>query len=433
MFPGSFMMGAKDRLLAPSIPYRFFVTAVLFHIAGWATLLLAGADVTLGFLGGPGWVLAGLHMITLGTLAMSALGAAIQLLPVATRRPLGPVWAIKLMYLLFAPGVALLVVGLGTGIAGLQHGGASLAVAALLIFAWLVVTNQRQVIDLPGVTRHVWLSMVSLLALAVLGLLLVVDFTKGFLADHAAIAAAHAAIAAYGFMGMLAFGFSTVLLPMFVMGQAVPDKAGKQSALAAGVALATGGTGAILGVGWLAALGAALGLVAMAIYARAMRTCLKSRMKKRLEPFFRLVWVAAPFAPLSLVAAMALSLGAPLDPLGPLWGFWLVFGWLLSFVTALLQRIMPFLASMHSSALGGKPALLSELAPRLPVDIHLGCQAAAVVLITAALAGGGVWPLRLGLGLGLAGAISFGVFTVEVLRRYRNHMTAAAAAAQLQG
>lgn len=429
MFPGSLMMGAKDRLLPPSVPYRFFVAAVLFHLLAWV-LLVVGHDGALGFVGGQGMTLAALHLITLGTLAMGAMGAAIQLLPVATRRPLGPLWAIKLMFVLYAPGVALFAGGLAHSTAWAQHAGATLCVAGLGIFAGLVGLNLRKVGDLPAVTRHAWLAVASLVGLAVLGLLLVVDFTKGFLPDHTSVAAAHAVLAAYGFMGMLALGFSYVLIPMFVLGSAVPDTVGKRTAWLSGLGLVVGAGGALAGFGPVAALGILLGLAACAVYVRGMLASLKTRMKKRLEPFFRMVWVAWALLPVSLVAGLAPALGAPLDPWGTLWGFLLVFGWLLSFVTAILQRIMPFLASMHSSALGGKPALLSHLSPKLPVDIHLGCHAAALVLVSVAIVGGWVWPLRLGLIAGLIGAIAFGVYTVEVLRRYRSHMAAAAAAHQ---
>ncbi|TAN56026.1 MAG: hypothetical protein EPN20_19505 [Magnetospirillum sp.] len=428
MFPGSLMMGAKDRLLPPSLPYRFFATAVVFHIAAWAALLVAGPEAVLGFVGGQGLVLAALHMITLGTLAMTAMGASIQLLPVATRRQLGPLWAIRLMFWLYAPGVVVFIAGLGLSIPGAQHVGATLAVAGMAVFGGLVSANLRKVTDLPGMTGHTWMAVVSLGLLAVLGLALTVDFTTGFLPDHAAIAATHAVLAGYGFMGMLALGFSTVLIPMFVLGSAVPAKLAKRSAVASGTALTVAVVGVASGVGGIAAAGAVLGLAAVGLHAHAMSGTIKSRMKKRFEPFFRLVWVALVMLPLGLLAGLALALGAPADPYATLWGMLLIFGWLLTFVTALLQRIMPFLASMHSSSLGGKPALLSHLAPKLPVDIHLACHVAALVLISAALIGGWAWPLRLGLIAGLAGSVAFGVFAIIVIHRYRSHMKAAAAA-----
>jgi hypothetical protein len=259
MFPGSFMMGAKDRLLPPSIPFRFFVAAVVFHLLAWA-LLLVGNEGALGFTGGQGMILAALHLITLGTLAMSAMGAAIQLLPVATRRPLGPVWAIKLMFILYAPGVALLAGGLAHSTPWAQYGGAALSVAGLGLFGGLVGANLRNVNDLPGITRHAWLAVASLAGLAALGLALILDFTAGFLPDHTAAAAAHAVLAGYGFMGMLALGFSYVLIPMFVLGSAIPDAVGKRTALLSGLGLALGAGGSLAVMGIVAALGILVGL-----------------------------------------------------------------------------------------------------------------------------------------------------------------------------
>ena len=53
---------------------------LLALLAAWR----AAADWP-GFAGGLGWPLAALHLVTLGVLAMTAIGASLQLLPVATR------------------------------------------------------------------------------------------------------------------------------------------------------------------------------------------------------------------------------------------------------------------------------------------------------------------------------------------------------------
>ena len=83
---GAFMGGAVSRLLPASIPFRFFGAAVVYHLLAWIAL---GADPqgVPRFAGGLGWPLAALHLVTLGVLAMTAIGASLQLLPVATRQP----------------------------------------------------------------------------------------------------------------------------------------------------------------------------------------------------------------------------------------------------------------------------------------------------------------------------------------------------------
>ena len=85
--------GSRDRLLPVSVPFRFFAAALVFHAAGWLLLALGG-DALAGARGGPGTVMAALHLFTLGTLATTAMGASYQLLPMATIRPVGSVaWA----------------------------------------------------------------------------------------------------------------------------------------------------------------------------------------------------------------------------------------------------------------------------------------------------------------------------------------------------
>jgi hypothetical protein len=93
----SFLGGAKSRLLPPSIPFRFFAAAAMFHVLMWLAMLI-GADAAVSFRGGPGPPLAGVHLLTLGVLTSTAIGASAQLLPVATRRPLAARWPIKLVF-----------------------------------------------------------------------------------------------------------------------------------------------------------------------------------------------------------------------------------------------------------------------------------------------------------------------------------------------
>ncbi len=420
MFAGAFMMGAKDRLLSPIIPFRFFASAIVFHVAGWAVLSW-GAETALGFVGGTGAVLAALHLITLGVLAMTAMGAAYQMLPVATRRQLGPAWVCSLSWWLFNPGIVLLVMGLAGGWGAALDLGGFLCVAALSLFGLLVARNLLQVTDLPAVTWPAWVAVACLAGLLVLAVLLVLDMDVGLLVNRPAVAAAHALLAGYGFMGMLVVGFSAVLLPMFVLAKPVDDAAGKRVAVIAALALLAGLLGTLWGENLVQGAGSILGLVALGFYFAVQRRVLASRMRKKLEPFFRLLKAGWGLQVLSLLAALALVSGAPAEIMAPLWGWLLVFGWLLSFATGILQRIMPFLASMHSGAKGGKPVLLSQLtSPRL-LDIHAVLHLAAVVLMAVALFFDLPLVARVAAFCGLGGAMAFAGFALVMMHVYRAH------------
>jgi hypothetical protein len=104
---------------------------------------------------------------------------------------------------------------------------------------------------------------------------------------------------------------------------------------------------------------------------------------------------------------------------GPtLFGFLLIGGWLLTFLLGVLQRILPFLASMHAGRpAGGGPPLTSELfAPGL-LTLHAICHGLAIALLTIAIAVDVVWLARAGAAIGLIGATAFAWFTGRVVRR----------------
>ena len=109
----SFLGGAKSRLLPPSIPFRFFSAAAVFHVFMWLGLLVA-ADEAVSFRGGLGPALSVIHLLALGVLVTTAIGASVQLLPVATRRTLHAVWPVKLVFWLTIPGMIALIAGMYT-------------------------------------------------------------------------------------------------------------------------------------------------------------------------------------------------------------------------------------------------------------------------------------------------------------------------------
>ena len=109
---GAFVAGAKSRLLPASIPFRYFGAAVAYHLLAWLALM-AGAGTAPKSAGGLGWPLAALHLVTLGVLVMTALGASLQLLPVATRQPVRLQRGPAAIWWLYTPGVGAVALGMG--------------------------------------------------------------------------------------------------------------------------------------------------------------------------------------------------------------------------------------------------------------------------------------------------------------------------------
>ncbi len=414
MLAASFLGGAKSRLLPASVPFRYFAAAAGFHVLAWLVLLVA-ADELPGFIGGPGRLLAAIHLLTLGVLVMTAMGAAFQLLPVATRRPLVRTWPARLGFWLLTPGTAGLAYGMTSGHhLAMAAGGASVT-ASMIIFAAIVGDNLRRAGDIPVVVAHGWAALVSLAVLAGLGLALIGDFETGFLPDHQAAALAHLIIAGFGFMGLLVFGFSHVLIPMFALSRTLPARlAWSQLWLACAACVVATGAALMDSPAGLA-MASVIGLGASAVYLWLMRTALQTGMRKRLGLSFVLIKMSWAALLVCLVLGLAVALGAPVPNGATLFGFILLAGWLLTFLTGILQRIMPFLASMHAAGKGGKPALLSELTADLPLTVHAGCHIGAVVLCSFAILLNSALLARLGAALGLTGALAFAAFVYLIL------------------
>jgi hypothetical protein len=424
MIFGDFMMGAKSRLLPPSVPFRFFGAAIFFQAAAWLLIALYPGDLP-GYLGGPGEMLAALHLVTLGVAVMTAMGAAFQLLPVATKKPLRSVGVCKLTFWIFLPGVLMLTHGMGHQQLWAMEGGGILVATALVLFAFLLVDNLRQVTNIKVVTDHAWVAIACLLLLTILGLTLLGDFEDGFLPDHFAVALAHAVIAAYGFMGMLALGFSFLLIPLFGL-SAPPDEVnGRRAVWLMASGLLTAVISLLYGTVPGLFAGAFCGLIGLGLHLWVMTKVMKSRMKKALGDSFILIRAGWVLLPVSAGIGLIAAAGIVVDRSGPLFGFILVFGWLLSFLMGVLQRIMPFLASMHSVRPGGKTILVSVLTAGLPLRVHMICHLTALVLVSIGIITAESVFVRAGALAGLVGALGFAVFAGRMAWKFWWHLNAA--------
>jgi hypothetical protein len=399
---------ARSRLLPLSVPFRYFGAAVALHVLAWAALLAGARDVA-SFPGGLGWPFAALHLATLGVLAMAAIGATLQLVPVATRQPVRSVGAAKLVWWLFVPGVLLFAGGAAAYAPRAMAPGAALAVAALALYGWLLARNLWGARGMPVVVAHGWAALAALAGLAVTGLALVARYEHGLALDHAAFRIAHLVLAAYGFMGLLAFGLSQFLLPMLAIAR---PPAPRSAYAALGAAL-----GAIL-----LALGGYLGPAALAglvaIHVVSLERSLRARLRPALGPAFQLVRASWALLLASLALALAMALGWAPPRAGVLFIVLLVPGWLLTFLLGVLQRIVPFLASVHAGH--RTPPLASALSPQGPLAAHRALHFAALAGLLAGVALDASWLVQAAAAAGLAGALAYAAFFAGVLGRLKS-------------
>ena len=400
---------ARSRLLPMSLPFRYFGAATAFQLGAWGLLIFFSNELV-QFESGLGPIFAALHLLTMGVLAMSAIGATLQLLPVATRQPVRALWAVRLQWWLFVPGTVLFA---GAGAAyrpDLLGAGAMAVVLSLLVYGILLFKNLLGARGMRVVVAHGWAALACLVALAATGLLLVGRYEHGWAIDHQALRSAHLVLAAFGFMGLLAIGLSGFLLPMLAVAPPPPQRV---AYAVLGLAVA----GIVMGSLGLALPGALTGLAAALVHVASMERSLHARLRPRLEPSFLLVRVswACLIGCLVLAVLMALELTPARAPL--IFALLLVPGWLLTFLLGVLQRIVPFLASVHASSGTRGTPVISALTPARLLASHRVLHLLALSLLIASAMTGAPWLSLAGAAAGLAGAVAFAAFFAFVLMK----------------
>jgi hypothetical protein len=392
---------SRSRLLPMSLPFRYFGAAAALQLAAWGLLLLF-ADEFLSFEAGLGPVFASLHLLTLGVLAMSAIGATLQLLPVATRQPVRALWAVKLVWWLLVPGVAVFAACSASYRVDHMGIGAIAIASSLTIYGVLLGINLWKAKGMRVVVAHGWAALACLVGLALAGIAIVARYEHGLELDHVAFRNAHFILATYGFMGLLAMGLSSFLLPMLAVAPPPPPRFSY-------AILAIAGLGIVL-ANPVVGLAAAIGHVYL------MERSLRARLRPPLGSSFVLIRAAWAF----LVAGLALAaLGFPGGTL--LFGVLLVPGWLLTFLLGVLQRILPFLASVHASTTSRGTPLISALTPARMLAGHTWLHLGAIALLCLSVLLEQPILATLAAAAGLAAAALFAAFYVFVLVKVRRH------------
>jgi hypothetical protein len=414
---------ATDRLLPGSVPVPFFAAALGFHLLAWLALS-ATAEWVPGFVGGLGPPLGVLHLITLGVLAMAAIGASLQLLPVALRTPPPSTGAARSVNVLLACGVPVLAWGMASGRAlPLSAGGLGVALG-LVLFLAIVARSLLRACGSALVLAHVWASLVCLAGLAVLGLALLGDFAHGWVADHAALAGLHLALASYGFLGLLIMGLSQILVPMFALAPNPPLRPGW-------IALGLAGLGlAFAAAGWPSAAAVA-GLAAALLHVSVMSITLRRRVRRRLGPSFVLIRLGWAMLPASLLLAAGVVSGILSTNAGPIFGIILIGGWLLSTVLGVLMRILPFLATLHAAKHGRRLIGVEELGDQRLLWAQVGAHVVALTLVGLGAGLGSAALVWTGAIVGAAGAGAFVLFAGLVAWRFHELPPRARARAEL--
>jgi hypothetical protein len=221
-----------------AVPLSFLLTAPLFAVAAGTLLLWFGADAF-----SSRWsfaTLALVHLLTLGFIAGSMIGALTQILPVVAGSPLPRVVASSsIAYAGLVAGTTLLCVGLGLASPVLLRTALVLLSAGFLSFfvaagysAWCAPVRSPPV-------AAIRLALIALLIVVVAGSLLASELGGLLRLSSMGLTDAHAVWGMLGAVGLLIVGVGFEVVPMFQMTREYPAYAARwlPRALFGGLAL----------------------------------------------------------------------------------------------------------------------------------------------------------------------------------------------------
>jgi hypothetical protein len=297
-------------------------------------------------------MLAIVHLVTIGWITVSILGALYVVGPVALRVRIPATW---LDYTAFAL-VLIGVVGMVAHFWIEEYGGmawSAMAVAAGVILVGVHVARRLRHAPLPrAISAHIMLAFLNILAAATLGVLIGFDKVYHFLPGFVlANVFAHAHLAALGWATMMVVGIAYRLLPM-ILPAAMPS--GPRLWLSA-VLLQTGVTGLFISLlwrspfAWLCALAIVAGLAAFVSQIVWMLRCPRRRPPNLRTPDAAVLHAGASVVSLAVASPLGvwLTFAAPSTKtlrIAMAYGVFGLVGFLAQMVVAMEGRLLPIFA-----------------------------------------------------------------------------------------
>ncbi len=329
------------------LPMRHFVAAA-FSFWLFAAALVWGNSRLLGFSFDARWALGLTHLLTLGWVTMTIMGALIQLMVVVHGVPFAAPGRLAWAWALLTAGTAGFVGGLWAGWDRYWIA-AALVFAGVLIYLQVFVESLIQGGKLDWTGRHVAVALAYLSLVILLGLLLAYDRERGILFhDPRGVLIAHIHLALVGWVSLMIVGASYRLVAMFSLSHIESKAPGLVALVLANVGLLGLALDSLLGSRRLLSAWACVLAAAYAAYAFQMNGIFRGRLR-RIDPALAYTLLAllggAVWAALGLGLAFGLVKdGAPQEIAYVLAA---LLGWATPFILGQIHKIVPFLVWLH--------------------------------------------------------------------------------------
>ncbi|WP_432378983.1 permease [Duganella sp. P38] len=375
-----------------SLPLRYFLSAPLFAALAAALLAWQGEAALL-----TRWsplTLAITHLMVLGCLSMTMIGALLQMLPVVAgievprAHPVGAV-----VHVCLCAGTLALAAAFWQGSPPLFRIAMALLLAGLMLFVGACTVAMWQY-HLPGsgaVVAGIRLALASLVLTMILGGMLASAFAWPGMVRLAAqrLTDLHAMWGMLGWVGLLVIAIAFQVVPMFMLTEPYPKFLTGAYAtwmfvllVAASLSSAWTGPGATLHMACLVLLA-----VGYALFGAVTLYLLARRKRPRADPT-TLHWRTAMASLLAALVVWLWPAATPSNAMPLAVGVLLIAGFGLSAICGMLYKIIPFLTWYHlqeaRGVSGRKPPNINQIIPERHAQWQYGAHLAGLLLLLGA-------------------------------------------------
>jgi len=219
------MIGVStERSPETSVVVPHFIFSALAFLMLSILIFFAASELT-GYFYNPK-ILALTHLAALGWTTMIIFGALYQLIPVIFETALHSEKIARINFWIFAIAIIIFTYSFWTGNFGdLLLSGAILLNLSVLTFAYNVLKSIKASVKKNESARFVNTSIYWLIATALVGLLLVLNYKYAFLSqDNFNLLKMHAHFGIIGWLLFLVMGVASILLPMFLVSHGMDER-----------------------------------------------------------------------------------------------------------------------------------------------------------------------------------------------------------------
>jgi hypothetical protein len=394
---------------SPTLPLRYLAFAAGAYVLAAFGVMWVAPELT-GHYYQPR-LLALTHLVTLGWISLSIMGASYQIVPIVLGQPVWSERAARWQFWMLAGAIPGMVAHFFLGTWPGLLAAALLLVAAIALHLVNVAMTIRGFRRWTFSARAVALGYTGLALTGLFGLMLGANHLRPFLPNaFFPTLHAHVHLALLGWITPMMLGVSARVYPMFLLAPEPPEWAGRLQfwGLAAGVPAVVVGLVAAPALVFPGALAVAVALIA---HLFAVVRMARGRRRPALDWGLRFTLTAAVFALPAAGLGLAFALGVLAGPRPALaYAVLALGGWVSFTIAGMMLKIVPFLVWYHvygpRVGRGPIPTLPQLSWPRAEALAH-ALLTAGTALLSLMVAAGSVAGIRVAGSLLALGAVAF--------------------------